>query len=191
MPIIYIIAGPPGVGKSTNTKKVLPELIQTLNHDKLNAEYKYRQVIDYEERANLRANAFIKENLLLKADFGIELNLGSDGHYDFLRWVKKFHYHYQIHVILFFTNDLQLCLDRALLREQAGGHSVEPAVIRRMYQNTFGLLRQNITLVAHLQFIDVTYNRTELVYSGYYPAKTAEFAQIKLPQWLTEHFPEI
>lgn len=191
MPIIYIIAGPPGIGKSTNTKKVLPELIQTLNHDKLHAEYKYRQVIDYEERANLRANAFIKEKLLLKADFGVELNLGSDGHYDFLRWVKKFHPHYSIHVILFFTNNLQLCLDRALLREQAGGHSVEPAVIRRMYQNTLGLLRRNITLVAHLQLIDATYNRTELVYSGYYPAKTTEFTQTALPQWLTDHFPEI
>ena len=191
MPIVYIIAGPPGIGKSTNTKKVLPESIQTLNHDKLNAEYKYRQVADYEERANLRANAFIKEKLLQKSDFGVELNLGSDNHYDFLRWTKKFHPHYHIHVILFFTNDLQLCLDRALLREQAGGHSVEPAVIRRMYQHTLGLLRQNITLIAHLQLIDVTYNRTELVYSGYYPAKVNEFTHLILPQWLTEYFPEI
>jgi len=191
MPILYIIAGPPGVGKSTNSEDIVPPSIPILNHDKLNAEYKYRQVADYEERANLRANAFIKENLLQKADFGVELNLGSDGHYDFLRWVKKFYPHYQIHVILFFTNDLQLCLDRALLREQAGGHSVEPDVIKRMYQNTLGLLRQNITLLAHLQFIDVTYNRTELVYSGYYPAGISEFTHFTLPLWLTDHFPEI
>lgn len=183
MPILYIIAGPPGVGKSTNSEDILPPSIPVLNHDKLNAEYKYRQVIDYEERANLRANAFIKESLLQKADFGIELNLGSDGHYDFLRWIKKFYPHYQIHVILFFTNDLQLCLDRALLREQA--------VIRRMYQNTLGLLRQNITLVAHLQLIDVTYNLAELVYSGYYPTQIGEFTHDSLPQWLTDYFPEI
>lgn len=191
MPILYIIAGPPGVGKSTNSEEMVPPSIQVLNHDKLNAEYKYRQVADYEERANLRANAFIKEKLLQKSNFGVELNLGSDSHYDFLRWVKTFHPHYHIHVILFFTNDLQLCLDRAFLREQAGGHSVEPVVIRRMYQNTLGLLRQNISLIAHLQLIDVTYNRTELVYSGYYPAKISEFVHFNLPQWLTDHFPEI
>lgn len=191
MPILYIIAGPPGVGKSTNSEDIVSPSILILNHDKLNAEYKYRQVIDYKERANLRANVFIKESLLQKVDFGVELNLGSDGHYDFLRWVKKFQPHYYIHVILFFANDLQLCLDRALLREQAGGHSVEPAVIKRMYQNTLGLLRQNIALVTHLQLIDVTYNRTELVYSGYYPAKITEFTHVALPYWLTAHFPEI
>ncbi|WP_041341053.1 hypothetical protein [Runella slithyformis] len=105
--------------------------------------------------------------------------------------MKKFHPHYHIHVILFFTNDLQLYLDRAFLREQAGGHSVKPAVIRKMYQNTLGLLRKNITLIAHLQLINVTYNRTELVYSGYYPAKISEFVHFNLPQWLTDHFPEI
>ena len=116
MPTLYIIAGPPGVGKSTHTKKILPQRIQTLNHDKLNAEYKDRQVVDYEDRANIRANAFVKENILLNADFGVELNLGSDGHYDFLRWVKQSHSHYKITVILFFTNDLQLCLDRAYTR---------------------------------------------------------------------------
>lgn len=191
MPILYIIAGPPGVGKSTNSEDIVPPSILVLNHDKLNTEYKYRQIADYEERANLRANAFIKENLSQKTDFGVELNLGSDSHYDFLRWVKQFYPHYQIHVILFFTNDLQLCLDRALLREQTGGHSVEPAVIKRMYQNTLTLMRQNIGLIAHVQFMDVNYNRMELVYSGYYPAKVCEFVTLARPQWVVDRFPEI
>ena len=60
-----------------------------------------------------------------------------------------------------------------------------------MYQNTLTLLRQNIGLIAHVQFIDVTYNRIELVYSGYYPANVCEFVTLARPQWVVDRFPEI
>ena len=191
MPTVYIIAGPPGVGKSTNTKKVLPKNIDTLNHDKLNAEYKYRQVVDYEERANLKANAFIKEKLLLNVDFDVKLNLGFEGHYDFINWVRKFYPNYTIQVILFFTDDIQLCLDRAHLRQLAGGHTVEPDVVKRMYQNTISLLRANIQKIEYLQFIHTDYNSNELVYSGYYPTQKIDFIHENLPDWVKKGFPEI
>ena len=191
MPIIYIIAGPPGAGKSTYGEDYLPKNIDTLNHDKLNAEYKYRQVVDYEERANLKANAFIKEKLLLNSDFGVELNLGFEGHYDFINWVRKFYPNYKIQVILFFTDDIQLCLDRAYLRQLAGGHTVEPDIVERMYKNTISLLRANIYKISYLQFIHTNYNSNELVYSGYYPTRKVDFVHESLPDWVKNSFPEI
>jgi predicted ABC-type ATPase len=148
-------------------------------------------VYDYEQRANLKANAFIKEKLWLGADFGVELNLGSDSHYDFIRWVRNHYAHYQINVILFFTDDLQICLVRALLREQAGGHLVEAEIVRRMYDSTLWLLRENIKMVNHLQFINVTYDINRLVYSGYYPTAKLDFIEADLPNWVITKFPEL
>lgn len=191
MPTVYIIAGPPGVGKSTKGSDFIPRSIETLNHDKLNAEYKDRKIPDYEDRANLKANAFIKEKLSQKVDFGVELNLGSDGHYDFLRYLSKHYSHYTISVLLFFSDEITLCLNRAFIREQAGGHRVEPAIIQKMYKNTLLLLRANIQLINYLQFINTTYYATELVYAGYYLHHQNDFIHLNLPRWVIKHFPEI
>ncbi|MFN8354214.1 MAG: hypothetical protein U0Y10_07210 [Spirosomataceae bacterium] len=186
MPILYVIAGPPGIGKSTDGGNFVPSSIETLNHDKLNTEYKNREIPDYEDRANLKANSFIKEKLSQKVDFGIELNLGSEGHYDFVRYIRQNHASYKIYVILFFTDDLLLCLDRAFLREKSGGHQVAPEIIKRMYQYTLPLFRKHIKLLDYLQFIHVDY-----VYAGYYPNAQKDFLHTSVPLWLINHFPEI
>lgn len=191
MPTLYIIAGPPGVGKSTDGGSFTPSSIETLNHDKLNTEYKNRAIPDYEDRANLKANSFIKEKLAQKADFGVELNLGSEGHYGFLQYIRQHHALYKIHVLLFFTDDLNLCLDRALLREKSGGHQVAPEIIKRMYQDTLPLLRRHIKLIDNLLFINVDYDAVELVYAGYYPKNQKDYLHRSVPLWLMNHFPEI
>lgn len=191
MPTLYIIAGPPGIGKSTYGEDLMPPFVKLLNHDLINTAYKYQNIENYEERANIRANAFIKENLNANANFGVELNLGFESHYDFIRWVRKNSPQYQISIFLFFTDDIQICLDRALLRAQAGGHLVEPDIIKKMYQDTIHLLRENIKMVNQLQFINITYDTNRLVYSGYYPNKKLDFIEDNLPNWVTDKFSEL
>ena len=108
---IYIIAGTPGIGKSTSGKFFLPPTIEILNHDNLQLYFKQKSVINYEELSNLKANEFILKQLELNNDFGVELNLGLDNHYELLRFIKNKYAHYQIEIVLFHTDNIQICID--------------------------------------------------------------------------------
>jgi predicted ABC-type ATPase len=192
MSSLYIIAGPPGIGKSTNgSDYILNYAGEILNHDKLLLYYKNKGIIDYADISNLRANEFIKEQLTLHNDFGIELNLGYDTHYDFIRYVRKNFPNYLINITMFFTDDVQLCIDRTIFRKESGGHHVETRIVREMYNNTIPLLRENIRIVNQLQFVNVDAISIEMVYEGYYPSHKHRFIDINLPKWLIDNFPEI
>ncbi|WP_291038151.1 hypothetical protein [Dyadobacter sp. 50-39] len=66
-------------------------------------------------------------------DFALELNLGYLSHYDYLRSLAVSRSDVNVHLILFFTDNVELCLLRAKVRHQSGGHLVEPHVIQSMY----------------------------------------------------------
>jgi predicted ABC-type ATPase len=46
--ILYIIAGPPGVGKSTIGQVFVPSHVNVLNHDDIEAEYKKMGIEAYQ-----------------------------------------------------------------------------------------------------------------------------------------------
>lgn len=177
---IYIIAGSPGIGKSTSGKHFVPPSIEILNHDSLLLYYKYKQAVDYEDLANLKANKFILEQLTNKNDFGIELNLGFDSHYELLKFIKREHPHYQIEVIMFYTDNVEICLNRAALREKFGGHHVGSDIILKMYENTLPLIKKNIDLINGIQLVNVDFEFIELVYSR---GKDLIFSITELPNW--------
>lgn len=189
--ILYLIAGPPGVGKSTIGQMFVPSHVNVLNHDDIETEYKKMGIDVYEELANQKMWEQIHGNIALGIDFGIELNLGSENQYGLLKKIHGYCKHYQIYVLLFFTDIYQLCVDRAQMRAKSGGHKVEGNVIKYMYDNTIQLLKTNINMFSHTTFINITYNSFELVYSGYYPIHNHEFVQMPLPTWILENFPEI
>ena len=193
MPKLFIIAGPPGIGKSTNGRSFVPPTVEILNHDSLAQYYKNKGEFDYQELSNLKANDFINEQLALQIDFGVELNLGFENHYDFLKYVNKKFPNYQIHLILFFTDNLQICLDRASFRALAGGHKVSPEVVKEMYENTLPLFQIYSKTVESVQFINVIDSKIspDLVYSLRYPTEKDEFIHPDLPQWVVQNFPKI
>ncbi|MEA5460103.1 hypothetical protein VB796_13690 [Arcicella sp. LKC2W] len=164
MPKIYIVAGTPGIGKSTSGKYFVPSTVKILNHDSLLLYFKNKSAVDYEELSNLKANEFILEQLNQNQDFGVELNLGFDNHYDLLRFVKKKFYQYKIEVILFHTDNIQLCIDRAILREKFGGHAVKIHIIEQMYKNMIPLLQNNASLIHNIQLINVEFDSLKIVY---------------------------
>jgi predicted ABC-type ATPase len=184
---VYIVAGPPGIGKSTSGRHFVPPFIEIMNHDKLLLYYKYKKEIDYEDLANLKANKFILEQLTRKNDFGIELNLGFDNHYELLKFIKREYSHYQIEVILFFTDSIDICLNRATSREKFGGHHVDVDIIEKMYENTHSLIKKYAHLISRIQLINVDFESIELVYSR---EKDSIFSDLELPNWVKTLAPE-
>ena len=90
MPDIYIIAGPPGVGKSTTGSYYIPENLIILDPDKIAQRYREQGFKDYKDIGNLRFNELVRKELFTGKDFGIEINLGFQSHYDFVKSIKNF-----------------------------------------------------------------------------------------------------
>jgi predicted ABC-type ATPase len=84
------------------------------------------------------------------------LNLGYQEHYDYILSARKFRSDNTLHVILFYTDDVDVCLDRAKARFDNGRHFVKPETICEMYHNTLPLLQQYLEQIASVYFVNVT-----------------------------------
>ena len=154
---IYLIAGPPGIGKSTNSVELIPAQVPIIDQDLAAYQYKKQGFTDYQDIASLTSNQRIREFLFNNHDFALELNLGFESHYAYLRSIANFDPANVIHLLLFFTDNLSLCLNRARVRYQNGGHEVKPPVIEEMYHNTITLFHQHKSLFNHIILVDITY----------------------------------
>lgn len=123
---IYLIAGPPGVGKSTNALVLILPGVPIIDQDLAAYQYKKQGFTDYQDLASLSTNQRIRDSLFAKEDFALELNLGFQSHYDYLKSIASFDWSNNIHLLLFFTDNLNLCLNRAIARHLSGGHEVKP-----------------------------------------------------------------
>ena len=153
---IYIIAGPPGIGKSTRGLRFIPKDIEIIDHDLAAYQYKKEGFSDYKELGIMSGNQQIRSNLFAKESFALELNLGFQSHYDYLNSMANFDPINKVHLILFFTDSLDLCLTRANIRHERGGHLVKPEIVAEMYENTIPLLKENISFFNSMSFINIT-----------------------------------
>jgi predicted ABC-type ATPase len=161
--IIYLIAGPPGIGKSTNAKELIPVGVPIIDQDLAAYQYKKRGFADYQDIASLTTNHRIRELLVNKEDFALELNLGFSSHYAYLKSIAAFDWSNHVNLLLFFTDDLNLCVVRAKIRHLSGGHEVKQEVIEEMYASTMPLFEENKALFHQVRLVDVTYaTMTEL-----------------------------
>ncbi len=172
---IYLIAGPPGIGKSTYGRELVPNHVPIVDHDLAAYQYKKKGVADYSELASLKANQFIDSCISNAQDFALELNLGYPSHYDYLKSLAVSRKDIKIHLILFFTDNVELCLLRAKVRHQNGGHLVEPDVIRAMYIDTIPLFTKYSRLFSSVTLISVTDMDIEEVTSN------------SLPEWVVSN----
>lgn len=154
---------------------MVPTGVPIVDQDLAAYQYKKQGFSDYQDIASVVSSQRIREFLFNEEDFGLELNLGFPSHYSYLRSIATFNRENRIELILFFTDDINLCLDRAEIRYMSGGHEVKPDVIREMYAGTMSLLEQNKQIFHSVRLVDVTYDAiTELTPD-----------QVLLPQWVT------
>lgn len=174
---IYVIAGPPGVGKSTSAHTLIPIGLPIVDQDLAGNQYKKQGFADYQHIAQLTTNQTIKDNLFAQRDFALELNLGFQSHYDYLKSILRFDRSIRVYLLLFFTDDLTLCIDRAKIRHVNGGHEVRPEIIEEMYANTLPLFKANSSLFHTIRLVD----STSLAIHSY--TKTSK----QLPAWIVEN----
>ncbi|WP_377023095.1 hypothetical protein [Mucilaginibacter angelicae] len=165
----------PGIGKSTRGDEFIDPDLDILNEDEMRFKYKAQGYADYNEYSIHRVRNTIRQKLINNEDFAIELNLGYQHQYEYILSAKKFRHDNKLHVILFFTDDIDLCLVRAKERHERGRHLVKPEIIREMYANTIPLLKDNFAYLDELILLDSN-NETGLELVAYYDKSYNQFA---------------
>lgn len=191
MATIYIIAGPPGVGKSTNGTEFIPKNIDLLDADLIAHRYKEQGFLDYKDIGNWRFQSVLRDYLVSGKDFAVELNLGFQSHYDLVKRLKSFNKENKINVVLFNTNDLQLCLNRARIRHENGLHLVPPETIIEMYENTVPLLSENLNLFSSIIGIDVKEEDSIIKPFLKFERAMLELKFSQVPEWFTPKLTEL
>lgn len=151
---IYILAGPPGSGKSTSSYRFVPRGLPIIDQDLAAYHYRKEGFADYQHLATIKSNQQIREYLFSSQDFALELNLGFQSHYDYLSSIVQFDPSNRIHLILYFTDSVEICVLRAKLLYKNGGHLVRSEIVREMYDNTIPLLQKYLAIFHSLRFID-------------------------------------
>ncbi|MDR3693536.1 hypothetical protein [Mucilaginibacter sp.] len=183
MSAINIIAGPPGIGKSSNGFDYIDEDLDILNEDEMRFRYKAKGYADYNEYSIYRVRDIIRRKLIRNEDIALELNLGFPHQYEYALAAKKFSNENQLNVILFFSDSLQLCLDRAKIRHESGLHLVTPETITEMYNNTLPLLKANFDAIDNLILIDATEENDFFTVAEYNKAAKQLELRSQNPDW--------
>ena len=158
MPILYILGGANGVGKSTwystgmKNGYVNPGL-PFLNSDNIQKElggFTPENVMLAEEMLK----NLLKEVISRKENFMIESNLARMADYEWINRIRK--EGYQTSLFFFGTDDVRVNKGRVLQRVKEGGHGVPEPIIEHRYRMGLSYLKREMLLLDDVILIDAT-----------------------------------
>ncbi len=134
-PSLYVIAGPNGSGKTTFSKKFLPDYVECLEF--VNVDLIAKGLSPFTPgRAMLQAGRIMLEQIHSLGnrgiDFGFETTLAGKTYLRLLNELKQ--KGYSIHLFFLWIKSVKLALERIELRVQQGGHSIPEATVRRRFR---------------------------------------------------------
>lgn len=137
MPIIYIIAGCNGAGKTTAASEILPNYLdckEFVNADSIAkglSPFQPETVAVHAARIMLNR---IKELISEKVTFAIETTLTTKSYVNLIRTAKK--NKYKIVLFYFWINSPKLAIARIKDRVKKGGHDIPTEVVLRRYERS-------------------------------------------------------
>ncbi|MGN7990631.1 zeta toxin family protein [Pedobacter sp. 22226] len=140
---LYIISGCNGAGKTTASFTVLPEMLNC--REFVNADEIARGISPFKPASvAIRAGKImlnrIEELLNQKVDFAIETTLTTKSYLNTIEKAKSLGY--QVTLLFFWLNDVELAIERVKTRVLEGGHDIPEDVIRRRYKKGIENLQQ-------------------------------------------------
>jgi predicted ABC-type ATPase len=165
MPNLYIIAGCNGAGKTTASLTVLPEVLHC--HEFVNADNIAKGLSPFNvegvafEAGRIMINR-LNELVTQKKDFALETTLASKSYVSFINKVKE--KGYEVYLIFFWLNSVELAKSRVNQRVEEGGHNIPTDIIERRYKagiKNFKLLYKD--LVSEWEIYDNSFGHKELI----------------------------
>ncbi len=155
------------------------------------AKYKADEFTSYKEIGLLKFDRLFDDALMSEKDFGIELNLGFESHYHYVKRIKSFNAENEIIIVLFHTDDIELCKARADMRAENGLHRVAPEVIDEMYTNIFPLFNKYIDRFTGLIAVNADKSGDTAVYLEHNFKTKQTILTFPLPDWIKREFPDL
>ena len=168
MPNIYIIAGCNGAGKTTASYTVLPEVLhcaEFINADNIAKGLSPFNVEGVAIEAARIMLTRMRELIAQQIDFAFETTLASKSYISLLKQAKQ--NGYQVHLVFFWLNSIELAKERVQQRVQNGGHNIPSDVIERRYNAGIKNLKElYITFVDSWRIYDNSDNKHQLIAEG-------------------------
>jgi len=145
---LYIISGCNGAGKTTASFTVLPEMLNC--REFVNADEIARGISPFKpasvaiQAGKIMLNR-IDDLMNQKVDFAIETTLTTKSYINTIEKAKSLGY--QVTLLFFWLNDIELAIERVKTRVLEGGHDIPEDVIRRRYIKGMQNLQQFIKSV--------------------------------------------
>lgn len=135
MPKVYIIAGCNGAGKTTASYTILPEVLNCVEFINADNIAKGLSPFNVEGVAIEAARIMlirIRELIEQSVDFAFETTLASKSYVSLMKEAREAGY--EIHLIFFWLNSVDMAKERVKQRVQKGGHNIPINVIERRYK---------------------------------------------------------
>ena len=162
---LYIIGGCNGVGKTTASYTILPEIIDCKEF--VNADEIARGLSPFQpEEVSFEAGRIMlgRINELLKGDesFAFETTLTTRSYKS--KVVKAQQNGYTVILLFFWLNNVELAKERVKTRVKEGGHNIPSKVIERRYiKGIINLFDIYIDIVDGTMVFDNSYGKHELI----------------------------
>jgi predicted ABC-type ATPase len=202
MPVLYIITGSNGAGKSSVGSNYVPAHLResVFDGDKLlmrkSGEYWVSGIKSHKECKRLAAEfvdetfySLVASSLQARTDFAYEGHFTNDASWNIPRQYRD--NGYKIHLIFFGLADVTLSETRVIARAKEGGHNVDPLTLRNNFYGNLEKLDKYFSIFDTVTIVDTSgiehYCLVILKKGRCFSAVTPD----ELPVWFTENLPEI
>ena len=186
-PMLYILAGPNGIGKTSSFYDIIPQNMTFINADDIAKQLREKTGdVNIQEIANGEATKLMNNLIAQKANFGFETNLADNETWKFIENIQLIGY--EIVVNFYCIDDVEICINRVFNRVKEGGHFVRPDIVRMRYENGLKLLKYYFNLPDKLILTNNADSPIEFL--------VAEKGEIiyrneNLPKWIIPLLPEL
>ena len=156
MPVLYILAGPNGTGKTTFYSIAVQNNFIGENLPFINVDIITQSLGNYNQENYAKAEAIyrdtVKNYIESNADFMIESNLATARSYDWVSLIKRKGYQ----VILYYlsTDDVMINIGRVQRRVAEGGHDIPEEIIKTRYLQSHSYLKTKLSEFKEVYLID-------------------------------------
>ncbi|HEX4372898.1 MAG TPA: zeta toxin family protein [Puia sp.] len=156
MPVLYLLAGPNGSGKTTFYSTAVQNDFIDKNLPFINVDMIAQSIGGYNEKNYFRASEIYRETVKKYfdegADFMIESNLADSRSYEWITLIKSKKYN----VILYYlsTDDLMINVGRVERRVAEGGHNIPEEIIKTRYFQSHSYLKTKLSEFQEVYLID-------------------------------------